>query len=221
LEKNNSRKILWKKIWNNRKISFKKKNSDLRKLMILNGHLKIKLNSWKKYGNNIIDKLNFKKKDSIFEFGCGSGALLYLFKTKTNKLYGCDFSNQLITASKKIFPNLKIFHTEIEKFYSCVKYDHVISSSVLEYAESRKIKRIIITMINTFKKKLFIGEILDKKFQEEFLKKNKKPENYYSFIEKKTFIKICNNKKLKLKILPSMLPGSNQKKYRYCVLISK
>jgi hypothetical protein len=68
---------------------------------------------------------------------------------------------------------------------------------------------------------LFIGEILDKKFQAEFLKKNKKPENYYSFIEKKTFIKICNSKKLKLEILPSMLPASNQKKYRYCVLISK
>ena len=40
-------------------------------------------------------------------------------------------------------------------------------------------------MIGLFDKGLFIGEILDKKFEKEFLKNLNKTENYYNFIDKK------------------------------------
>ena len=99
-------KIVWKKIWNNRKIKFHKYTSILEKLMVLNGHFDsvntIKVSNWKKYGKKISIKLGIKRNESIFEFGCGGGALLYLFKSKTKKLFGCDFSSQLINISKKI-----------------------------------------------------------------------------------------------------------------------
>ena len=191
--------------------------------MVLNGHFDsvntIKVSNWKKYGKKISIKLGIKRNESIFEFGCGGGALLYLFKSKTKKLFGCDFSSQLINISKKLTPWIKIYHSESENYKSKKNYDYVISNSMLEYVKSKKIEKILNIMIGLFDKGLFIGEILDKKFEKEFLKKFNKPENYYNFIDKKYLKLFCKKKGLNIKIYPSFLPGSIQKKYRYCVLI--
>lgn len=225
MKKNNLKVKKWKKIWNNRNLSFNTETPTIIKLMILNGHYdsinKINLNDWKKYGKNIIKKLKIKRNESIFEFGCGSGALLYLFKSKTNRLFGCDYSKQLVKLSKKIVPELKIFYSDSENYKSYKIYDHVISSSMLEYVKSNKIKKIITNMINSFSKGLFIGEILDKKYEKKFLEKFGKPKNYYTFINKKLFKDFCKSKNLKLKIYPSIMPGTKQKKFRYCVQINK
>ncbi len=222
---NNLKNVAWKKIWNNRKINLKKSNSKIKKLMILNGHADsvndISINNWRKYGENISKKLGIKNNDTIFEFGSGSGALLFLFKSKTKKLFGCDYSKQLVKASKKIAPQLKIFYSESENYQTSKIYNYVISSSMFEYVKLKKIKKIFSNMINSFNKGLFVGEVLDKKYEKEFLKKFNKPKNYYTFIDKKFFRNFCKNKKLKLKIYPSILPGSAQKKYRYCVQVYK
>ena len=193
--------------------------------MSLNGHSdsinQININDWKKYGKRISLKLKVRKNDSIFEFGCGSGALLYLFKAKTNKLFGCDYSAQLVNASKKIVPMLKIYHAESEKFKSSRIYSYVISSSMLEYVKSNHLEKIITNMANYFDKGLFIGEILDKKYEKIFLKRFRKPKNYYTFIDKKFFQVFCKKNNLKLRIYKSLLPGSLQKEFRYCVHITK
>ena len=80
----NNKYYSWKKIWNNRDIKFLQKFSTLEKLMLLNGHLKsvneISVQNWVKYGKEIKKRIKIKKNESIFEFGAGSGALLYLFK---------------------------------------------------------------------------------------------------------------------------------------------
>lgn len=225
MKNKNSRISSWKKIWNNRKIVLKNNNSVLAKLMTLNGHSysinDIKENNWKKYGENISLKLDIKKNESIFEYGCGSGALLFLFKSKTKSLFGCDYSKELVNASKKIAPQLKIFLSEGEKYHSSKTYDYIISSSMLEYVKLNKAKKIIKKMTNSFNKGVFIGEILDKKFEKIFLKKFNKPRDYYTFIDKKYFENFCKKNKLKLKIYPSILPGSKQTKFRYCVQINR
>ncbi len=222
---NKSKKNFWKKVWNNRKIELGNQNSVLTKLMILNGHFdskeKIKTSNWKKYGRNISLKLGIKKNESIFEFGCGGGALLFLFRSKTKKLFGCDYSQQLINKSKKIIPWLKIYNSESQKFKSKQLYDYVISSSMLEYVQPNQVRKIINNMVCLFNKSLFIGEILDMKYRKTFLKKYKKPDKYYTFIDKSFFRTYCKKNKLNLKIYPSILPRSSQKKFRYCVQIYK
>ena len=86
--------------------------------MVLNGHFDsvntIKVSNWKKYGKKISIKLGIKRNESIFEFGCGGGALLYLFKSKTKKLFGCDFSSQLINISKKLTLGLKFIILKVK-----------------------------------------------------------------------------------------------------------
>ncbi len=225
MKNSNSNKIVWKRVWNNRKLEFSKHISILAKLMVLNGHFHsvntIKINNWKKYGKKISLKLGVKKNESIFEFGCGGGALLYLFKSKTKKLSGCDFSSQLIDISKKIAPWIKIYHSDSETFKSKRNYDYVISNSMLEYVKSEKLEKILNKMICLFNKSLFIGEILDKKYEKRFLKRFNKPKNYYNFIDKKYLKLFCKKKGLCIKIYPSLLPGSIQRKYRYCALIQR
>tara|TARA_Y100000816_G_scaffold292618_1_gene289155 strand:+ start:2434 stop:3114 length:681 start_codon:yes stop_codon:yes gene_type:complete len=225
LKSNSINKIDWKKIWNNRKIIYKYNKTPLEKLMLLNGHQfsssGINISNWKNYANNISKKIKISKKESIFEYGCGSGALLYLFKFKAKKIMGCDYSLELIRASKKIFPQLKIIHVDCAKFKTNLKFDHVISSSMLEYVKPGDQKIIIKNMLSVFKKTLFIGEILNKTYENNFLKKFNKEKNYYNFINKSYFIELCKKNDLKLKILPSLLPNSRQKYYRYSVLIKK
>lgn len=219
----NNKYYSWRKIWNNRDINFLNKFSTLEKLMLLNGHLKsvnkISVKSWIKYGKQIQKKIRIKRNESIFEFGAGSGALLYLFKEKTNKLYGCDFSKQLVNKSKSLFKKSKIIHQDCAKIGTKKKFDHIITSSMLEYAKPSDIENIILKMIAKFKKTLFIGEVLDEERKCAFLKKFKKKN--YNFISKKTFQNLSKGKNLNVKFISSILPKSKQKLYRYCVLITK
>ena len=70
-----SARVDWEGIWNDRNIEeiFKCK-SVLEKLMIANGQF------LEKIVKNIIKILSPEKRSSLFEVGCGSGALLYLLK---------------------------------------------------------------------------------------------------------------------------------------------
>jgi 2-polyprenyl-3-methyl-5-hydroxy-6-metoxy-1,4-benzoquinol methylase len=219
----NNKYYSWRKIWNNRDINFLNKFSTLEKLMLLNGHLKsvnkISVKSWINYGKQIQKKIRINRNESIFEFGAGSGALLYLFKQKTNKLHGCDFSTQLVNKSKSLFKKSKIIHQDCGKISTKKKFDHIITSSMLEYAKPSDIENIILKMISKFKKTLFIGEVLDEERKYAFLKKFKKKN--YNFINKKTFLNLAKGKNLNIEFIPSILPKSKQKLYRYCVLITK
>ena len=191
--------------------------------MLLNGHLKsvneISVQNWVKYGKEIKKRIKIKKNESIFEFGAVSGALLYLFKDKTNKLHGCDYSKQLVSESKKLFKESKIMYQDCAKVSTKVKFDHIISSSMLEYVKPSNVEGIILKMITKFKKTLFISEILDGEREKKFFKKYKKKN--YNFINKRTFLKLSKDKNLNLKFTSSILPNSKQKFYRYCVLITK
>ena len=62
---------------------------------------------------------------------------------------------------------------------------------------------------------------MDKRYEEKFLRKFKKKKNYYNFINKNFFIKLCKKNKLKLELLPSLLPNSDQKNFRYSALIKR
>ena len=219
----------WEKIWNNRDISktIKYKNV-LEKLMYANGHIgknkSINVISWKKYSKNIIKILSPEKKSSLFEVGCGSGALLYLLKGEYNDYGGCDYSKSLVSIASKYLNKKKVFFQNAKQLTSSKKFDHVIASSVFEYLTPLEIKKVLENMVNKSKKKILILEILNKSLNKQFLRKFKKKLSSkinYSFFDKKFFLDFAKKKNLKITFFSSLIPYSKQKKYRYNVLLSK
>ena len=219
----------WESIWNNRDIEeIIRHKSVLIKLMIANGHIgkkkKINVVSWKKYVKNIINILSPEKKSSLFEVGCGSGALLYLLKDKFQDYGGCDYSKNLVSIASKYLNKKKIFFQNAKKLNLKKKFDYVIASSVFEYLTQAEIKKVLSNMVNKSKKKVLILEILNKSLDKQFLKKFKKKQPLkinYNFFNKKFFNDFAKKNKLKITYFPSLIPYSKQKKYRYTVLLSK
>ena len=222
-------RVDWEGIWNDRNTEeiFKCKRV-LEKLMIANGHIGKKKNinvvSWKKYVKNIIKILSPEKKSSLFEVGCGSGALLYLLKDRFKDYGGCDYSKNLVTIASQYLNKKKIFFQNAKKLSLKKKFDYVIASSVFEYLTPAEIKKVLPNMVNKSKKKVLILEILNKSLNKEFLEKFKKNQSIkinYNFFYKKFFNDFAKKNRLKITYFPSLIPYSKQKKYRYTVLLSK
>ncbi len=83
------------------------------------------------------DFINFLENEvgsirSIFEYGCGNGALLYYFKNYKNiNVGGCDISEYFVEYCNKIIEKNNFFNnTTLIKSNS---YDYCISNSVFQY----------------------------------------------------------------------------------------
>lgn len=75
----------------------------------------------------------------ILDVGCGDGSYSLLTKSKLSRFFGmkytgCEISEDIITASKKIFPNLNIFKSKVEDIDAeSGKYEVVLCSGTIQY----------------------------------------------------------------------------------------
>jgi len=85
------------------------------------------------YYNDISKYFNFylNEEDSILDVGCGNGSLLS--KLKGNKKVGIDFSEEMISESKELFPELEFYLQDAENINLNHKFDVVILSGVIGY----------------------------------------------------------------------------------------
>lgn len=57
--------------------------------------------------NHAVSLLNISKKDKFLDLACGTGKVLKQASKQTNKLYGCDFSKNMVEVAKKRCPTAK------------------------------------------------------------------------------------------------------------------
>lgn len=156
----------WKEIWNNRKDDYFEDDT-LAKLIALDGFDsgagKINKKDWLDYSYSISQKLGIKNNESIFEFGCGSGALLYPMYVGFNvKVGGCDFSEILIKNANKYMKG-NFFVSSVIDVNLNKAYDYTISNSVFQYFPSEQYARNVVSkMLKASKKKIAILDVNDK-----------------------------------------------------------
>lgn len=89
-----------------------------------------------------LDGLDFQKKDSILDAGCGSGLLSrYLLKNyKVKKIHACDFSELRLAQAKKLsreFPEIEYSLSSLTELnvYENNSFDYIICRYVLEHTK--------------------------------------------------------------------------------------
>lgn len=125
----------WQQVWNKRILPEGETILDtlIRADGFDKGAGKIDSDSWKEYIEFITKKLDLKEEESIFEIGCGSGALLYLFYERRHKVGGIDYSEPLIKIAKDIMKGMNFQVCEAINIDTEEKFDVIISNSVFHY----------------------------------------------------------------------------------------
>jgi 2-polyprenyl-3-methyl-5-hydroxy-6-metoxy-1,4-benzoquinol methylase len=82
------------------------------------------------------DTLGILKNHKILDAGCGPGFFSNFIyqKTKSNNIFGCDFSSVAISLAKKKYPNLSFLESNLEVGLP-EKFDFIFCLSVLEHIE--------------------------------------------------------------------------------------
>jgi cyclopropane fatty-acyl-phospholipid synthase-like methyltransferase len=161
----------WKEIWSKRADSGAEKPS-LDALIKLDGFDtgagRIEAADWQTYAGIIADKLGIRDSDTVYELGCGAGAVLYALRQKhTLTVGGLDYSSALIAAASRAMPDGEFTAAEAKSVDSATQYDYVISNSVFHYFPLEYATDVLARMIKKAKIAVAVMEVPDAKTRQE------------------------------------------------------
>lgn len=153
----------WKTVWNKRK--YVKSDNILEKLIALNGFDsgagKISVNDWENYWDYVTQTLGVKNDESVFEIGCGAGALLWKYYENGLCVGGCDYSEILIKSAKEHM-NGEFYTQSAIDVNPTRTYEYAISNSVFQYFNSHQYAiNVIEKMLKIANKSIAILDIND------------------------------------------------------------
>ncbi len=141
----------WRQLWNKRGLSEKSEYA-LEDLIAFDGFDsgagKVDAKDWRAYAGLIVEKLGIKEGNSIFEVGCGAGALLYAIKEYLDiSISGIDYSESLINVAKVALPEGDFKVAEALEINLNKKYDFIISNSVFHYFDLKYAEEVMLKML--------------------------------------------------------------------------
>ena len=120
--------------------------------------------------------------NSVFEVGCGSGVNLFMFKNRLPEAEfgGCNYSESLVSSAIISTGCHGFKHCEAKEISTTPKFDIVMSESVFQYFESQEYAETVLRkMIEKANKLTYLGEIHNKKYEDELIQHRRKTiENY-------------------------------------------
>ena len=132
----------WKQIWENRIIEPIETGDNYDNLLVTllkadgcdggSGDSYITADAWLSYISLIKRELSIDASNSLFEVGCGCGAMLYPFYNTGHVVGGIDYSDVLIRQAKTVMPNAQLIQGEASEVDS-IEYDFVISNGMFLY----------------------------------------------------------------------------------------
>ena len=143
----------WKEIWNRRTSSWRGGLDTLIKLDGLDtGAGCVETADWRTYTALIAEKLGLCNGATVFEVGCGAGALLYALQERYSlTVGGIDYATGLIAAAKMAMPDGKFKLQEAKALEVTPQYDYVIANSVFHYFDLDYAAKVLDRMIKKTK----------------------------------------------------------------------
>ena len=161
----------WERIWNKEKLL--DANESLVQALIFadgfeSGAGKILEKDWLAYIERVVGWLRIGSGESLYEVGCGDGALLYPLYARGVKVGGMDYALPLVNIARQIMPEACIDHGEAAALQKEPSFDHVLSQSVFHYFPDLDYARTVLKiMLAKAHKSVAVLEIPDLARKEE------------------------------------------------------
>jgi len=176
----------WKKYWRNCSVDSEK---GLHALMKFAGwgdegtRLYVTEEQWYEFNEQLKQKLNIQSDDSIFEVGCGSGALLFPFYQSGHDIGGLDICSNFIAVAKEHMPDGDFIVQDAENLQIEPEYDYVLSMSTLFYLpDLTSVENVIKRMLKKARKGIAVLDLNDLEKMSEYIAaigKNRKGTYFY------------------------------------------
>ena len=226
----------WKRIWENRDTSEDDKDILLKLIQIDGfdgggGKSCITADSWLSYVAMIKSELSIQTSDSIFEVGCGSGAMLYPFYITGHPVGGLDYAKNMIKKAKKEMPDAELTACEAMELNRQKTYDYVIANSMFYYfPDFEYAGQVINKMFEKANKGVAILDVPNARLEDELESERRKAcpnydEKYkglkHLYYPKSWFLDFAEQKQsCKIVLSQQDIPNYGYNKYRFnCFLL--
>lgn len=221
----------WKDIWNRRKL---KDVNDLQDLINANGFDTscLLVDNLTNYINSIRIKMGMLPGQSVFEVGCGCGAILYLLHQAKLQVGGLDYSESLIEIGKTLNLSDDISVGLANELQVNPKYDYVIANSIIQYFPDLEYVETVacLMMEKSLKGSIAILDINDLAKYELYLDIRRKAEPDYDekyknfqhlFVNKQFWVDLAAKFNWSVIIEDQNIPKYKNSQFRYNVFITQ
>ncbi len=222
----------WKSIWNNRKVEAS--GSILGRLLTADGYdTAFGKTDEKNFLSNIpiiTKQLSLEKNESLFEVGCGAGAVLYPFYKEGYEVAGLDYSKPLIETAKSVMPGMDFDISDADLLDEKIRFDIVFSFGVFIYFKDYEYAETVLRkMIGKAKKRVGIFDISDfeLKARAEKLRRDEMGDEEYEkrykglghlYYPRSFFQRIAQELNCNINIFPQTMGEYKNSFYRYNVI---
>jgi trans-aconitate methyltransferase len=230
-----TRKNRWKEIWNQRQVE--DTGEVLEMLLKADGYDSafgaMGTDAFMDFIDNVEKELAVSPGDSIFEVGCGAGAVLYPFFTRGHDVGGIDYSVPLIDKASEMMPGMAFSANEAIHMDTETHFEIVLSCGAFIYFENFDYAESVLhRMLKKSVKAVGIFDVSDldlKQEAETFRRNGMGAETYAAAYEglhhlyypKSFFENIASDAGCRIRIFPQSIEGYRNSAYRYNVLIWK
>ena len=187
------------------------------------------------YYHSFRDRYKIGGSESVFEIGCGAGALLYLFNEENCAIGGLDYSENLLKLSQVNFSEHGDGFLCVEASCTPVRptYDIVISNHVIHYFPSLAYARTVIRLgLEKARKCLVIHGIPDAAYRvdSEAFRRGMHSEEEYAkkytglsilYFERDWFRVLASKAGAKIRFYDHQMPHFPQNRFRYDIILEK
>lgn len=180
----------------------------------------------------IRDTLRIRRDDSVYEVGCGAGALLYWLRSRCGSVGGADFAGSLVEHAQTALPDATdLRHCEARDIEPVPRYDVVVSNGVFIYfGDEGYAREVLHRMIAKARRAIGVLDVNDADRRAEFeavrrASQGPQVREYTGleqlYLHRSFFWEIAAEHGLRCLIEDSPMPNSVNARYRYHVAMFK
>lgn len=156
----------WQEIWSTRRVEEPSPEVSLEALMEADGFRSgfgaVEPSAWTDFVVELMARLDIRPGETVFEFGCGAGALLYPLWQRGVRVGGLDYSPSLLDAARAAMPDGEFVHAEASAPPEGLQVDHILSFSVfLYFPDQAYADRVLDTAFSAARRSIAVLDLPD------------------------------------------------------------
>ncbi len=227
----------WKEIWEKKGKNLVLPEADITETLFKSGGYDSKcarttLDDWDYFIRSIVRNCEISQATTVYEVGCGAGAVLHSLQQIAYKVGGIDYCEDFIKQAKTIIKSEDLTACEAIDMSVEPKYDVILNGGCFIYFPSKEYTETVLDkMLSKANRMVALFDINDEEKREEAegIRRAAVGENYDKMYEglnhlywkKEYFLEYAAKKKVKCEIGPQPMKNYPNGHYRYSVYLTK